>query len=59
MTDNECMTTDNEVSIPLGARLFPGVDLTLWFAIVISALGFNLIGDALREALDPKLRGRI
>jgi peptide/nickel transport system permease protein len=28
-------------------------------AIVVSALGFNLIGDALREALDPKLRGRI
>jgi peptide/nickel transport system permease protein len=28
-------------------------------AIVISALGFNLIGDALREALDPKLRGRV
>ena len=27
-------------------------------AIVLSALGFNLIGDALREALDPKLRGR-
>jgi peptide/nickel transport system permease protein len=27
-------------------------------AIVVSALGFNLIGDALREALDPKLRGR-
>ena len=27
-------------------------------AIVISALGFNLIGDGLREALDPKLRGR-
>jgi len=24
----------------------------------VSALGFNLIGDALREALDPKLRGR-
>jgi peptide/nickel transport system permease protein len=33
--------------------IVPGV------AIVISALGFNLIGDALREALDPKLRGRI
>ncbi|HSI97990.1 MAG TPA: ABC transporter permease [Gaiellaceae bacterium] len=32
--------------------LFPGV------AIVISVLGFNLIGDGLREALDPKLRGR-
>jgi peptide/nickel transport system permease protein len=27
-------------------------------AIVISALGFNMIGDGLREALDPKLRGR-
>jgi peptide/nickel transport system permease protein len=32
--------------------IFPGV------AIVLSVLGFNLIGDALREALDPKLRGR-
>jgi peptide/nickel transport system permease protein len=32
--------------------IFPGV------AIVVSALGFNLIGDGLREALDPKLRGR-
>ena len=28
-------------------------------AIVVSVLGFNLIGDALREALDPKLRGRV
>ncbi|HEV8250497.1 MAG TPA: ABC transporter permease [Gaiellaceae bacterium] len=28
-------------------------------AIVMSVLGFNLIGDGLREALDPKLRGRI
>jgi peptide/nickel transport system permease protein len=27
-------------------------------AIVISVLGFNLIGDGMREALDPKLRGR-
>jgi len=32
--------------------LFPGI------AIVLSVLGFNLIGDGLREALDPKLRGR-
>ena len=30
--------------------LFPGM------AIVLSVLAFNLIGDALREALDPKLR---
>ena len=32
--------------------LFPGL------AIVIVVMGFNLIGDGLREALDPKLRGR-
>jgi peptide/nickel transport system permease protein len=32
--------------------IFPGV------AIVIAVMGFNLIGDAMREALDPKLRGR-
>jgi len=32
--------------------MIPGV------AIVLSVLGFNLIGDGLREALDPKLRGR-
>ena len=28
-------------------------------AIVLAVLGFNLIGDGLREALDPKLRGRV
>jgi peptide/nickel transport system permease protein len=32
--------------------LFPGM------AIVITVLGFNLVGDGLREALDPKLEGR-
>ena len=32
--------------------LIPGV------AIIISVLGFNLVGDGLREALDPKFRGR-
>ena len=32
--------------------IIPGV------AIIISVLGFNLIGDGLREALDPKMRGR-
>lgn len=31
---------------------FPGM------AIVVVVMGFNLIGDGLREALDPKLRGR-
>ena len=28
-------------------------------AIVLLVLGFNLIGDGLREALDPKLLGRV
>lgn len=32
--------------------IIPGI------AIVLSVLGFNLIGDGLREALDPKLRAR-
>ena len=36
----------------------PHLALAPGFAIVLSVLGFNLIGDALREALDPKLRGR-
>jgi peptide/nickel transport system permease protein len=32
------------------AVLFPGI------AIMLSVLGFNLLGDGLRDALDPKLR---
>lgn len=31
---------------------FPGI------AIMITVLGFNLLGDGLRDALDPRLRGR-
>ena len=48
------MLTDTDALPPDGAPSgdLPGV------AIVISVLGFNLIGDGLREALDPKLRGR-
>jgi peptide/nickel transport system permease protein len=34
----------------------PHIALAAGVAIVISVLGFNMIGDALREALDPKLR---
>ncbi len=33
--------------------IFPGL------AIVLVVMGFNLVGDGLREALDPKLRGRV
>jgi ABC-type dipeptide/oligopeptide/nickel transport system permease subunit len=31
--------------------LFPGI------AIVITVLSFNLLGDGLRDAFDPRLRG--
>ena len=43
---------DRYLQIAPFLAIIPGV------AIVISVLGFNLIGDGLREALDPKLRGR-
>ena len=35
-----------------GAVVFPGV------AVVVVTLGFNLLGDGLRDAVDPRLRGR-
>jgi peptide/nickel transport system permease protein len=47
------MLTDTYRYLQSGAAftaLFPGV------AIVISVLGFNLLGDGLREALDPRLK---
>jgi peptide/nickel transport system permease protein len=31
--------------------IFPGI------AISLTILGFNLLGDALRDLLDPRLRG--
>jgi peptide/nickel transport system permease protein len=37
----------------------PHLAIAPGIAIVILVLGFNLIGDGLREALDPKLRGRV
>jgi peptide/nickel transport system permease protein len=39
-------------------QVAPFLALIPGLAIVFSVLGFNLIGDGLREALDPKLRGR-
>ena len=36
----------------------PHLALIPGLAIVLSVLGFNLIGDGLREALDPRFRGR-
>jgi peptide/nickel transport system permease protein len=43
--------TDYLATAPFLA-IIPGI------AIILLVLGFNLIGDGLREALDPKLRSR-
>jgi hypothetical protein len=40
------------VTVHPGAIVFPGL------AVVLATLGFNLLGDGLREAVDPQLRGR-
>lgn len=29
-----------------------------WIAIALVVLGFNLLGDGIRDILDPRLRGR-
>ena len=49
------MLTDANEYLTVAPRLafIPGL------AILISVLAFNLIGDGMREALDPKLRGRV
>ena len=39
-------------------QVYPWLAIIPGMAIIISVLGFNLIGDGLREALDPKFRGR-
>jgi peptide/nickel transport system permease protein len=47
------MLTDTQRYLTSGAAytaLFPGL------AIILSVLGFNLLGDGLREALDPRLK---
>jgi peptide/nickel transport system permease protein len=45
LTDPPCVLQNSPYLI-----FFPGA------AIVISAIGFNLLGDGLREALDPRLK---
>ena len=39
-------------------RLAPWVTFFPGFAIMLTVLGFNLLGDGLRDALDPRLRSR-
>ena len=41
------------VTLAPHVALFPGM------AIVLTVLGLNLLGDGLRDALDPRLRGRV
>jgi hypothetical protein len=36
--ENECMDNDEIRPVPLGARLFPGVDLNLWFTLLFLAV---------------------
>jgi peptide/nickel transport system permease protein len=38
-------------------RCYPWITTSSGFAIFITVLGINLLGDGLRDALDPKLRG--
>jgi ABC-type dipeptide/oligopeptide/nickel transport system permease subunit len=45
-------TARGSFPINVSAALFPGI------AISLTVLGFNLLGDALRDILDPRLRGR-
>ena len=46
------IASQSHVKIGPWVGIFPGV------AIFIVVLGFNLLGDALRDVFDPKLRGR-
>ena len=39
-------------------QVAPWVAISPGMAIFIVVLGFNLLGDALRDVFDPKLRGR-
>lgn len=43
----------NTASVHPWAIVFPGL------AVVAATLGFNLLGDGLRDAIDPRLRGRV
>ena len=45
-------TTEYHLKSAPWIGIFPGI------AIFIVVMGFNLLGDALRDVFDPKLRGR-
>jgi len=37
-------------------RLAPWISMSPGFAIALTVLGFNLLGDGLRDALDPTMK---
>jgi peptide/nickel transport system permease protein len=45
-------TLHQSMTVHPGTLVFPGL------AVVLATLGFNLLGDGLRDAIDPRLRGR-
>jgi len=45
-------TLQQTMTVHPGTLVFPGL------AVVLATLGFNLLGDGLRDAVDPRLRGR-
>jgi peptide/nickel transport system permease protein len=45
-------TLQQSLTVHPGSLVFPGL------AVVLATLGFNLLGDGLRDAVDPRLRGR-
>jgi peptide/nickel transport system permease protein len=45
-------TLQQSMTVHPGTLVFPGL------AVVVATLGFNLLGDGLRDAIDPRLRGR-
>ena len=49
MGKNACGCTNVYRNAPW-AMIFPGI------AIMLTVIGFNLMGDGLRDALDPKMK---
>lgn len=49
---NDISVARGSFPINVSAALFPGL------AISLTVLGFNLVGDAVRDIFDPRLRGR-
>lgn len=49
---NDIQVARTSFPINISAALFPGI------AISLTVMGFNLLGDALRDVFDPRLRGR-